>query len=112
MTDNMLKYKEFIGSVEYSDDDECFFGKILGITDLVTFEGDSVIALKNAFTEAVEDYIVLCREANKEPQNTYKGTFNIHIPPELHKEAAVMANSKGLSLNALVEKAINDLVHA
>jgi predicted HicB family RNase H-like nuclease len=83
MTDNMLKYKEFIGSVEYSDDNECFFGKILGITDLVTFEGDSVVALKNAFTEAVEDYIVLCREA-----------------------------SKGLSLNALVEKAINDLVHA
>jgi predicted HicB family RNase H-like nuclease len=112
MTDNMLNYKDFYGSVEYSNDDECFFGKILGITDLVTFEGDSVATLKNAFTEAVEDYIVLCGEAGKEPKKTYKGSFNVRIPPELHREATAMANSKGLSLNALVEKAINDLVHA
>jgi len=112
MTDNMLKYKDFYGSVEYSANDECFFGKILGTSDLVTFEGNSVPALKNAFTEAVEDYIVLCKEAGKEPQKTYKGSFNVRIPPELHREAAVMANSKGLSLNALVEKAINDLVRA
>jgi predicted HicB family RNase H-like nuclease len=68
MTDNMLNYKDFYGSVEYSNDDECFFGKIVGISDLVTFEGDSVASLKNAFAEAVEDYIVLCREAGKEPQ--------------------------------------------
>jgi predicted HicB family RNase H-like nuclease len=70
MTDNMLKYKDFYGSVEYSDDDECFFGKIVGISDLVTFEGDSIASLQNAFTEAVEDYIVLCREADKEPQKS------------------------------------------
>jgi predicted HicB family RNase H-like nuclease len=112
MTDNMLKYKDFYGSVEYSANDECFFGKILGTSDLVTFEGDSVAYLKDAFTEAVEDYIVLCNEAGKEPQKTYKGSFNVRIPPELHREAAVLATSKGLSLNALVEKAIDDLVHA
>jgi predicted HicB family RNase H-like nuclease len=112
MTDNMLKYKDFYGSVEYSANDECFFGKIIGTSDLVTFEGDSVASLKDAFTEAVEDYIILCNEAGKEPQKTYKGSFNVRIPPELHKEAAVLATSKGLSLNALVEKAIDDLVHA
>jgi len=60
MADNILKYKGYYGSVEYSADDECFFGKIIGITDLITFEGESVVALKKAFGEAVEDYLVLC----------------------------------------------------
>jgi hypothetical protein len=65
MTDNTLKYKDFYGSAEYPADDECFFGKILGKTNIVTFEGDSVVSLKDSFTEAVEDYVTLCGEADK-----------------------------------------------
>jgi predicted HicB family RNase H-like nuclease len=112
MTDNRLKYKDFYGSVEYSASDECFYGKIIGSADLVTFEGESVDNLKKAFTEAVEDYLVLCKEAGKEPQKSYKGSFNIRISPELHKEAAAVASREGISLNALVERAIFDEVHA
>jgi len=112
MTDNMLKYKDFYGSVEYSAADECFFGKIIGTADLVTFEGKSVNNLKKAFTEAVEDYLVLCKEAGKEPQKSYKGSFNIRISPELHRAAAIMANKKGVSLNTFVEEAIHDEIYA
>ena len=112
MADNLLKYKDFYGSVEYSAADECFFGKIIGTADLVTFEGESVDSLKMAFAEAVEDYIVLCKEAGKEPQKSFKGTFNIRISPELHREAAVIASKEGISLNAFVERAIYDEVHA
>jgi len=39
-----------------------FFGKIIRTTDLVTFEGNSVDELKKAFTEASEDYLVMCNE--------------------------------------------------
>jgi len=112
MTDNMLKYKDFYGSVEYSAVDECFFGKIVGTADLVTFEGNSVNNLKKAFSEAVEDYLVLCKEAGKEPQKSYKGSFNIRISPELHQAAAAVASKKGISLNTFVEKAIYDEVYA
>jgi len=111
MTDNLLKYKDFYGSVEYSAADECFFGKIIGTADLVTFEGKTVNNLKKAFTEAVEDYIVLCKEVGKEPQKSYKGSFNIRISPDLHRAAAVIAGKKGISLNTFVEKAIYDEVH-
>jgi predicted HicB family RNase H-like nuclease len=112
MADNMLKYKDFYGSVEYSAADECFYGKIIGTADLITFEGTSVGNLKKAFAEAVEDYLILCKEAGKEPQKSYKGSFNIRISPELHKEAAVIANREGITLNAFVERAIFDEVHA
>ena len=112
MTNNTLKYKDFLGSVEYSADDECFFGKIIGTTDLITFEGDSVEALKTAFAEAVEDYLILCKEAGKEPQKAYKGSFNVRISPELHKEAVMLASRKGISLNAFVEKTIYEAVNS
>jgi len=112
MTNNVLKYKDFYGSVEYSAADECFFGKIIGATDLVTFEGNSVDELKKAFTEAAEDYLNLCKEAGKEPKKSYKGSFNIRISPDLHRTAAVIASKEGISLNAFVERAIFDEVGA
>ena len=73
MTTNTLNYKGFFGSVNYSAEDECLFGKITGITDLVTFEGDSIQSLKSAFVEAVEDYILLCQEAGKAPEFIAQG---------------------------------------
>ena len=54
-----LEYGEFIGSVHYAAKDDLLFGKIEGITDLVTFEGATVKELRKSFKEAVDDYIVL-----------------------------------------------------
>ena len=106
----MLQYKNFYGSVEYSAADECFFGKIIGTADLVTFEGKSVEGLKKAFVEAVNDYIALCHEAGKKPQKSYKGSFNIRISPDLHKKAVVIACKQGISLNVFVERAISEVI--
>jgi len=60
-----MQYKNFIGSVHFNADDEIFYGKIEGINDLVTFEGESVKKLKKAFEEAVEDYLQLCEQVGK-----------------------------------------------
>ncbi len=101
-----LTYKQFIGSVHFSDRDKAFFGKIEGINDLVSFEGQSVAELTTAFDEAVEDYLELCREAGKEPLKSAKGSFNVRIPTELHRQALSRAAREGISLNRLVKKAI------
>ena len=63
---NTLQYKGFIGSVEFSENDGVFFGKIEGINALVTFEGESVRELTDAFHEGVEDYLVYCQEKGNE----------------------------------------------
>ncbi len=110
MTQNIVEYKEFIGSVNYSDADECFFGKIEGINDLVTFEGSSVKELKKAFRQAVDDYLELCKEAGKEPYRSVKGSFNIRIEPKLHYDAVYTALKKGMSLNQFVAEAIKNNV--
>lgn len=103
---DILQYKDFIGSVHFSADDGVFFGKIEGINDLVTFEGTTVEEIKNAFQEAVEDYIDICKQTGKSLQKSYKGSFNIRIAPELHKKAVQKSVIRGISLNKLVQQAI------
>ncbi len=102
---DVLRYKDFIGSVHFSAEDDCFFGKIEGIDDLVTFEGRDVDELKRSFREAVEDYIDLCRKAGKPLFKSYGGTFNIRMPAELHQKAAEV-RLLGISLNQLVQRAV------
>ena len=107
---NIIKYKDYYGSVEFSSEDECFYGKIIGIDDLVTFEGSSVEELKKSFKEAVEDYLTTCEELEKEADKSYKGSFNVRIAPELHKMAVLIAKSQGKTLNSFVEEAIRQKV--
>ena len=85
---------------------EIFFGKIEGINDLVTFEGESVKKLKKAFEEAVEDYLQLCKQVGKPVQKSYKGSFNVRIPKELHRKSVQKALMSGISLNQLVQMAL------
>jgi len=103
---DVLQYKEFIGSVHYGAEDDCFFGKIEGIDDLVTFEGRDVDELKRSFREAVEDYIGLCRTAGKPLQKSCRGSFNVRMPAELHRKAARKSALLGISLNQLVQRAV------
>ncbi len=103
---DLIEYKGFLGSVHFSPEDEVFFGKIEGIDDLVTFEGESVSQLKKAFAEAVRDYLDLCKAQKKNPEKSFKGSFNIRIPSELHRKAFRKSLRSGMSLNQLVQKAI------
>jgi predicted HicB family RNase H-like nuclease len=107
---DILQFKGYYAEIHFSADDEVFFGKLLGISDLVSFEGASVSELKKAFHEAVEDYLETCTELGKEPEKTYKGSFNVRISPELHRKAANYASIRKLTLNELVKQAIDGVV--
>lgn len=109
---NTLKYKGFIGSVDFSEEDNIFFGKIEGIDGLVNYEGSSVGELKSAFHEAVEDYLAYCKEENIVPKKSYSGTLNIRISPDIHHQIAILANKAGVSINAFIKQALNREVAA
>ena len=106
---NILKYKDFIATVQYSEEDEAFIGHIEGITSMVSFEGQSVNELKRAFEEAVESYLDFCRRKGiTEIQKSYAGAFNVRVNPDLHRRAALTAKKMGTTLNAFIKKAIED----
>ena len=106
MMPNVMHYKGYTGQVAFSDEDSTFYGKILGINDLVTFEGSSVRTLKKAFQEAVDDYVETCQALAKEPEKSYRGQFNVRVSPKLHRLAVIQAAAAHITLNKFVEQAI------
>jgi len=101
-----LEYKGYFGSVEYNDDDEVFHGRLEFIRDLVTYEGTDARSLKQAFHEAVDDYLELCAEQGREPEIPLKGSFNIRPGRDLHRRAMMFARRRGLNLNTVVSEAL------
>jgi predicted HicB family RNase H-like nuclease len=96
--------------VEYSKEDECLFGKVVGIKSLLSYEGNSIQELEKDFQTVIEEYLADCEERDVQPEQPYKGTFNVRISPELHRTIAIYAMEHGETLNAAVEEAIGKMV--
>lgn len=105
-----MRYKDYLGSVEYSEEDACLYGKIVGITDAVIYEADSVSELKRLFEESVDEYLTFCKEKGIIPEKSCKGSFNVRISPELHMQTVIFAQSHDMTLNSVVAEAIRAYV--
>ena len=101
-----LEYKGYTGSIEYSKEDGLFYGKILGIKSLISYEGETGPQLEKDFIEAIDDYIADCKELEVELEKPFKGSFNVRIPSELHRDAALKAMELNTSLNGFVSESI------
>jgi len=103
---DMMTYKEYYGSVHYSEEDNVFHGKLEFIRSLVNYEGTDVSSLRNAFESAVDDYLELCKEEGKIPEIPFKGSFNVRTGSDLHRRAALFAKEQGVNLNSIVTDAL------
>lgn len=107
---NLMNHKGYTARIEYSHEDDCFVGHIAGIKDVVGFHGDSVAELHEAFAEAVDDYLETCERLGRAPQKPYSGKVMLRIDPQLHAQAAAIAEAKGKSLNAWAQEVFKEAV--
>ena len=103
---DLMSYKGYYASAHYSDADRVFYGKIEYIRSLVNYEGTDVDSLKQSFENAVDDYLELCQKEGIEPEQSFRGSFNIRTGNELHRQAALYAKEKGTNLNKVVTEAL------
>ena len=73
---NTIEYKDYVGNVEFSEEDEVFFGKVIGIRSLISYEGATVREVIKDFHNAVDDYLALCEVEGRESEKAYKRSFN------------------------------------
>lgn len=102
----MMEHRGYYGTVEFSENDNVLYGKVVGISGLISYEGLSIQDLRKDFQRAVDDYLTMCAEKGIEPEKEYRGKFNVRISPELHKTLAIYAATHGKTLNSTVEEAI------
>ena len=53
---NTMEYKGYVGNVEFSEEDEVFFGKVIGIRSLISYEGATAKELIKDFHDAVDAF--------------------------------------------------------
>ena len=102
----MMEYNGYHAQIEYDADDEIFVGKVYGISDSLYFHGASVDELEKMFRQSIDNYLAMCLECGKTPEREYKGSFNVRISPELHREIAIQAAEDGITLNQYVLNAL------
>lgn len=105
---NTVEYKGYIGSVEFSEEDAIFCGRVIGVQSLISYEGKSVDSFLASFHNAVDDYLVMCENDGVDPEVAFKGRFNVRIRPELHKKMYLYAMKHNMSLNKYVETALEN----
>jgi predicted HicB family RNase H-like nuclease len=112
MKKSLFTYRGFTGSVGVSVADNCLYGKILFINDLVNYRADSPVELEKEFKDAVDDYLETCKEYGLEPNKPFSGTFNVRIGSDLHKQVALLAFEEDLKINQVVKNALHDYVRS
>ena len=95
---NTLIYKGYTAHIEFDAQDRLFFGRLDGITDIVTFHGESVEELLRAFEKAVDGYLDMSVQLGRRPQTPYSGRISLRISPNAHAQAAARAAQEGKSL--------------
>lgn len=98
----MMQYKGYSGKVEYDDDAEIFHGEVIGLRDVITFQGKTVDEIKLAFRESVDDYLEFCAQLGQAPEKPFTGKFMLRLTPDLHRKVFVAAKQSGESINGWV----------
>ena len=105
---NTFEYKGYDGSIEFSEPDGVFFGKVQGIRSLISYEGTNAAELVADFHSAVDSYLESCEDEGVKPEIAYKGSFNVRLGSDLHRRAAIYAMAHQQTLNSFIEEAVQE----
>ena len=100
----MLEYKGYTGTVEA--DEGAFVGRVVGLRDVITFEGATYAQVERAFRDSIDDYLTFCAERGEQPDRPYSGKIPLRVDPEIHRRAALRAQAEGVSLNQWIAQRI------
>ncbi|MFQ9705954.1 MAG: type II toxin-antitoxin system HicB family antitoxin [Limosilactobacillus pontis] len=110
MKQQLLKYKGYHGTVEFSLEDNVLYGNVIDVNSLISYEGKDLAELRSDFEGAVDDYLAMCEAHHESPEKAYTGSFNVRLEPEMHKRLALYARNHNESLNTSVKQAVAQLL--
>lgn len=106
--ESCLEYRGYHAAVTFDADDGIFVGTVIGIADSLSFHGESVKELTSAFHACIDDYLDHCRQIGKQPDKEYRGSLNIRLSPDAHRQAAIYAAGEGKTLDQFIGEAVSD----
>lgn len=109
---NTMTHQGYTARIEYDERDNIFVGRVLGLRAMISFHGETVKELHDAFVGAVEDFLADCKEQGIKPEKPASGKLMLRVPPEVHGAALVAAQASGKSLNQWAAEVIEHAAQA
>jgi len=92
-----MNYKGYVAEINFDERDNIFWGKVLGLKDSVTFEGETVAGLVRDFHNAVDHYLADCEQTGRKPDKSYSGKLMPGVGS--HTSSATTAEPEDRSLS-------------
>ena len=108
----MMEYKGYLSHVEFDDEANIFHGEVINIRDVITFQGQTVDELRQAFEDSVEDYLAFCAEREEEPCKPFSGRFTLRLSPEQHRQIILAAEKAGKGVEVWVTETLTQAASA
>lgn len=103
----MMKYKGYVGQVSYDDEAKIFHGEVIGLKDIITFQGTTVKEIETSFKDSIDDYLKWCKKRGEKPEKTFSGKLNLRMSPDLHALLVFEATKRGISLNDYINEKLS-----
>jgi predicted HicB family RNase H-like nuclease len=104
-----MKYKDYTALIEFSDEDDCFIGRVIGINDIVSFDGETVDEIRKNFHDMIEHYINACAHEGRSP-NKPSSEIMVPVSSALYSKIASKAEYDGVPVNTVMETALQKFV--
>ncbi|MCY4375264.1 MAG: type II toxin-antitoxin system HicB family antitoxin [Spirochaetaceae bacterium] len=106
----MMEYRGYRAAVQFDDDAGVFHGEVIDTLDVITFQGETVVELRQAFTDSVDEYLTVCTERGRTPDKPFSGRIPLRVSPAVHRAATAAARTEGKSLNAWLAETVERAV--
>ena len=106
----MMAYKGYLAHMAFDEQANLFHGEAINIRDVMTFQGQSVDELRQAFADSVEDDLSFCAERGEAPDQPCSGRFTVHLSPEQHRKVIFAAEKAGTDVDQWVAEALEQAV--
>jgi predicted HicB family RNase H-like nuclease len=101
-----LKYKGYTGRVVFDAEDNILFGEVIGLKDIIVFQGTTVEEIVHAFHESVDSYLRFCEEHNQRPEKPFSGNIPFRTTPENHYRIYMAAKLADKSISAWMREVL------
>ena len=102
----MMQYKSYFAQVEYDSEGKLFHGEVVGLKDVITFQGTNALEIEKEFHNSIEDYLSFCKKEGRDPEKTFSGILNLRMGPDRHRLVAALAQVRQKSINDWINEAI------
>lgn len=106
----VMSYRGYKGTIEYSLEDNILHGEVLGIRSLLSYEGNTLQELKDDFEDTIDDYFECCKNHNMTPEKPYKQNIVINLEPDLQEKLYLYSELRDEDISDSINRAIRNLV--